>query len=67
MTPPKAALIVFPSNIGLMSFEIGFDVLVFGSMFSIINAGIAPHQVQKMLEFLKRTVSYHIKLTMSNL
>jgi len=42
MTPPKTVLIVFLSNTGLMSFETGFDVLVFGSLFSIINAGIAP-------------------------
>lgn len=43
MTPPKTDLMVFPSNIGLISLERGLDVLVFGSMFSIINTGKSPH------------------------
>ncbi len=61
MTPPKAALIVFPSNIGLISLEIGFDVLVFGIMFSIINAGISRIKYKKCLNFSSE--QYH---TISN-
>ena len=42
MTPPKTDLIFFFSNTGLKSLEIRLDVLVFGSMFRIINAGNIP-------------------------
>ena len=60
MIPPKTDLMVFFSNIGLKNFERGCDVLGFGSLICVINAGKTRIRYKKCLNFssgLYRTIS----------